>query len=47
LAHEDHDGFVVTTKRDEFWIFHEYMPAEFLEFIYIPSFKIFFNVTVG
>jgi hypothetical protein len=47
LTHEERYRFVVATKRDGLWKFHEYTPAEFMEFSYIPPFKIFFNVTVG
>jgi len=47
LAHEDRYRFVVATKRDFGWLFHEYTPAEFMEFSYIPPFKIFFHVGVG
>jgi Holliday junction resolvase len=47
LAYEDRYRFVVATKRDGFWTFHEYTPAEFMEFSSIPPFKIFFHVAVG
>jgi hypothetical protein len=47
LTHEEHYQFVVATKRDGIWTFHEYTPAEFMEFSYIPPFKVFFNVAVG
>jgi hypothetical protein len=47
LIHEDRYRFVIATMRDGFWTFHEYTPAEFMEFSYIPPFKIFFNVAVG
>lgn len=47
LTHEERYRFVVATKRDGFWMFHEYTPSEFMEFSYIPPFKIFFNVAVG
>ncbi|MDO8546906.1 MAG: DUF3883 domain-containing protein [Nitrospirales bacterium] len=47
LAHEERYCFVVATKRDGAWTFHEYTPSEFMEFSYIPPFKIFFNVAVG
>ena len=47
LAHEDRYRFVVAMKRDGFWTFHEYTPAEFMEFSYVPPFKIYFNVAVG
>ena len=47
LAHEGRYRFVVAMKRNGFWIFHEYTPAEFLESSYIPPFKIFFNVAIG
>ena len=44
LAHEERYRFVVAAKRDGLWVFHEYTPSEFMEFSYIPPFKIFFNV---
>jgi hypothetical protein len=47
ITYEGHYLFVVATKRDDSWTFHEYTPAEFMEFSYIPPFKIFFNVGVG
>src|SRR5690349_6747843 len=47
ISHEDRFWFVVATRRDGFWVFHEYSPAEFMEFSYIPPSKIFFNVAVG
>lgn len=47
LAHEERYRFVVATKRNGLWTFHEYTPAEFMEFSYVPPFKIFFNVAVG
>ncbi|MBM3359757.1 MAG: DUF3883 domain-containing protein [Betaproteobacteria bacterium] len=47
LAHEERYWFVVATNRDGAWAFHEYTPAEFMEFSYIPPFKVFFNVAVG
>jgi hypothetical protein len=47
LRHEERFWFVVAARRDDEWIFHEYTPAEFMQFSYIPPFKIFFNVVVG
>jgi len=47
MAHEDRYRFVVATRRETIWTFHEYTPAEFMEFSYIPPFKIFFNVAIG
>jgi uncharacterized protein DUF3883 len=47
LAHEERYRFVVATKRDGFWTFHEYTPAEFMEFSSIPPFKVFFHIAVG
>jgi hypothetical protein len=47
LIHEDHFWFVVAAKRGGIWTFHEYTPSEFMEFSYIPPFKVFFNVAVG
>jgi hypothetical protein len=47
LTYTDRYQFVVATKRDGLWVFHEYAPVEFMEFSYIPPFKIFFNVAVG
>ncbi len=47
LMHEDRFWFVVAAKRGGFWTFHEYSPSEFMEFSYIPPFKVFFNVAVG
>ena len=47
LSHEEQFWFVVATMRDGRWTFHEYSPTEFMEFSYIPPFKIFFSVAVG
>lgn len=47
LLHENRYFFVVAAKRAGIWIFHEYTPAEFMEFSYIPPFKVFFSVGVG
>jgi hypothetical protein len=45
--HEERFWFVVAMKYDGVWVFHEYTPTEFMEFSYIPPFKVFFNVAVG
>jgi hypothetical protein len=47
LRHEDRYWFVVASKRDGRWMFHEYTPAEFMEFSTIPPFKAYFNVDVN
>lgn len=47
FQNEESFWFVVAMERDGSWIFHEYTPNEFLEFSYIPPFKIFFNIPVG
>ena len=47
LTHEDRYRFIVAMKREGIWSFHEYTPAEFMEFSSIPPFKIFFNIAVG
>jgi len=46
LQHEQHYRFVVATKRNDAWVFHEYTPAEFMDFSTIPPFKAYFNVDV-
>lgn len=47
LAHEERCRFVVAMLRDGLWKFHEYTPAEFMEFSSIPPFKVFFHIAVG
>ncbi len=47
LRHEDHYLFVVATKRNNNWLFHEYTPSEFMEFSTVPPFKIFFQIEVN
>jgi Holliday junction resolvase len=47
ITYEDRYRFVVAKRRDGTWTFHEYTPAEFMEFSYVPPFKIFFNVPIG
>lgn len=47
LRFEDRFRFVTAALRNGTWIFHEYTPSEFMEFSYIPPFKVFFNVDVG
>jgi hypothetical protein len=44
LTDADHFKFVIAFKRDGNWSFHEYTPLEFMEYSYIPPFKIYFNV---
>jgi len=46
LANEENYWFVVALQRTGSWHFHEYTPNEFMEFSYIPPFKIFFQVGV-
>jgi hypothetical protein len=47
LAHEERFWFVVAARRGDSWTFREYSPSEFMEFSYVPPFKIFCNVAVG
>jgi hypothetical protein len=47
LEHEENYRFVIESKRVEEWIFREYTPSEFMEFSYIPPFKVFFNVLMS
>ena len=47
LENEDHFKFVVAFQRNEYWEFHEYSPEEFMQFSYVPPFKVYFNVAVG
>jgi hypothetical protein len=47
LACEEHYRFVVATKKNDDWTFREYTPQEFMQFSYIPPFKVFFNIPVG
>lgn len=47
LHNEDCYYFVVASKRDGVWYFHEYTPTEFIEFSTIPPFKAYFNVDVN
>jgi hypothetical protein len=47
LNHEDRYRFVIATKRNGLWLFHEYTPSEFMEFSHIPPFKVFFHIAVG
>gem|GEM_PF-922050 len=39
--------FVVAMKSGRTWKFEEYSPIEFMEFSYIPPFKVFFNLRIG
>lgn len=39
--------FVVAMKNGRAWKFEEYSPIEFMEFSYIPPFKVFFNLRIG
>jgi hypothetical protein len=47
MTYEDRYIFVIATNRQGIWLFHEYTPAEFMQFSEIPPFKIFFHITVG
>jgi hypothetical protein len=47
LTCEERYRFVIATKKDSDWIFREYTPLEFMQFSYIPPFKVFFNIPVG
>jgi hypothetical protein len=47
MDHEERFWFVVAMKHDGVWVFHEYTPTEFMEFSYIPPFKISFNVAIS
>lgn len=47
LAREEHYRFVIAIKKNDDWTFREYTPQEFMQFSYIPPFKVFFSVPVG
>jgi hypothetical protein len=47
LAREENYRFVIATMKNDDWMFREYTPQEFMQFSYIPPFKVFFNVPVG
>jgi hypothetical protein len=47
LDREDAFWFVVAFQRAGEWEFHEYTPAEFMEFNSIPPFKIYFQIPIG
>jgi hypothetical protein len=47
LKHPSNFKFVIASKKKEEWDFHEYAPHQFMEFSYIPPFKIYFNVPLA
>jgi Domain of unknown function (DUF3883) len=47
MRFEPRFAFVVAFRRDSRWEFHEYTPAEFIEFSSIPPFKVYFQVPLG
>jgi hypothetical protein len=46
LEFEEFYRFVIAMKTDTGWTFREFTPAEFIQFSYIPPFKVFFSVPI-
>jgi hypothetical protein len=47
VSNLDRFRFVVAYEVDGVWHFDEYTATEFMDYSYIPPFKIFFNVSIG
>ncbi len=47
LTCEERYRFVIAANQGAQWAFREYTPAEFMQFSYIPPFKVFFNIPIG
>jgi len=47
LSNESQYRFVIARKDGPSWLFDEYEPKDFMQYSYIPPFKVFFNIPLS